>query len=608
MGFPPQFLEDVRARLSLAEVVGRRVRLVRRGRDHVGLCPFHNEKSPSFTVFADHYHCFGCGAHGSAFDFVMQSEGLEFREAVERLAAELGMALPADTPDERRRSERRRTLHDVLEAATRHYEKALRLPEGRAALDYLARRGVGEDHQKRYRLGYAPDGRGGLKAALVREGFAEDSLVEAGLLVSPEDDNRPAYDRFRGRVMFPIADRQGRIVGFGGRTLGDREPKYLNSPETPLFHKGQLLYGVHLAAKAARDAGTIIVAEGYMDVISLSQAGFEHAVAPLGTALTAEQLQELWRLVPEPIVFFDPDEAGQRAAVRAAERALPIIRSGLGLRFAFIRTDTGDDPDGIARRYPAQFIREALANAMSLSDLLFWVEASRGSVRTAEDRAGLEARLRRRVMEVGDAGLRTHLISQFRERLRQDTRREGTERPGRRSRPQAAPVPASPGHAEVTVEWRRQAILLAVVIAHPESVETIGERLGALEFSDPDLDNLRQEVLKTLSSVPDLDSAGLQSHLSRCGHSNVLGSVLGPHVVEHAFFVRPGVAVDAALKGWEETYALHVRQHVRSELGDCAQRLAQHLSPEGFAYFRALKAQEQSAAGAGDAMDGGLDD
>jgi DNA primase len=313
MAFSDQFLEDLRARAGLADVIARRVKLTKKGREHLGLCPFHKEKTPSFTVNEDKgfYHCFGCGEHGSVFDFVMATEGLNFPEAVEKLAGEAGMEVPQDSPEERQRQEQRQTLYDVTEKAARFFQHQLLSPAGKQAHDYLKGRGLTDETIKRFRLGFAPDGRNVLKQALAGDGIEDARMIATGMLIQPDDKNRDNYDRFRGRVMFPITDTRERVIAFGGRILGDGEPKYLNSPETSLFHKGRVLYGLKQASGPARKAGSIIVTEGYTDVIALSQAGLTNVVAPLGTALTEDQIKLLWRIVPEPVLCFDGDSAGQ---------------------------------------------------------------------------------------------------------------------------------------------------------------------------------------------------------------------------------------------------------------------------------------------------------
>lgn len=316
MAFPPQFLDELRARLPVSEVVGRKVRLVRKGREHSGLCPFHNEKTPSFTVNDEKafYHCFGCGQHGDVITFVMETEGLSFPEAVERLASQAGLQVPQSSPEERERAKVRNTLYDVVEQVCAWYEDNLRQTGGREALDYLRGRGFTEETIRTFRLGYSPDGRGRLLQAMEAKGIRKDQLVEAGLIKLPEGGGDPR-DYFFNRVMFPISDGRGRVIAFGGRILGDGQPKYLNSPETPLFHKGRNLYNFAMAREASRDLGTVIVAEGYTDVIALAQAGLPNAVAPLGTAVTEEQIGLLWRVADEPVLCFDGDTAGERAAI-----------------------------------------------------------------------------------------------------------------------------------------------------------------------------------------------------------------------------------------------------------------------------------------------------
>ncbi|TVR82729.1 MAG: DNA primase [Rhodospirillales bacterium] len=623
MALPSDFLDTLRARVDLAALIGKRVRLIRRGRDRVGLCPFHNEKTPSFTVFDDHYHCFGCGAHGSAFDFLMKTEGLSFPEAVERLAAELGMEVPQESPEARQSAERRRGLADVVEAAARWFARTLKAPAGAEARAYLERRGVSDDLIEHFRLGFAPAGRNGLRDALGRDGIDDAAMVAAGLLVAPDEGGRAPYDRFRNRVMFPIMDRRGQVVAFGGRILGEGEPKYLNSPETALFHKGRMVYGMHLAAPAARQAGTLIVAEGYMDVIGLHRAGLAHAVAPLGTALTPEQIAELWRVVPEPVILFDPDAAGVRAAARAAERVLPILKAGFGLKFAFIATDTGDDPDGVARRYPAQFLKSAMADALSLSDMLFWSETRDRPVRTPEDRAALESRLRRHVDSVADVSLRSHLLWGFRARIRDLGRQRDRGGPAGRSfgsgkvtgqelgrgprRPAAASMvgiePGQPESPAQTVTWRREAILLAVVLVQPDLLDTVGERLGTIGFTDPALDALRQGILDMAATGEALDSERLQSHLRRCGFSASLACVLDGRLGAHAFFARQGVALETALAGWEETFALYRRDRMRPELQHRKQALADDPSAEAYHIFQALKAHAEAVPAVRDGPD-----
>ena len=347
--YPPQVLEEIRTRLPVSAVVGKRVRLKKAGREWKGLSPFNAEKTPSFYVNdqKQFYHCFSSGKHGDIFTFLMETEGLSFPEAVERLAAEAGVPLPKLSHEDRAEEVKRKSLYDVMELAAEFFEHSLQGRFGAKARDYLAGRSLSRDTQQRFRIGYAPPERYALRDHLAGKDVSIDMMVEAGLLYSGEDVKIP-YDRFRDRVMFPICDMRGRVVAFGGRAMSADVPaKYLNSPDTPLFNKGRLLYNYHHARQPAHDRGTVIAVEGYVDVISLAVAGFPNAVAPLGTALTEDQLALLWRMAEEPILCFDGDKAGRRAAYRALDTALPNLAAGKSLRFAIL--PEGQDPDDLAR-------------------------------------------------------------------------------------------------------------------------------------------------------------------------------------------------------------------------------------------------------------------
>jgi len=608
MAIPARFLDELRDRTALSDVVGRRVRLVKKGREHHGLCPFHKEKTPSFTVNDDKgfYHCFGCGAHGSAFDFVMETEGLNFREAVEKLASEVGMQVPQDSPEERQRAEKRKTLYDVVEAACAYFERALRAPEGQAGLAYLRGRGLAEETLRKFRLGFAPDKRDGIKAALGAQGISEQQMVDAGLVIRRDDGT--TYDRFRGRVMFPILDRRGRVVAFGGRILGSDKDvaKYLNSPETDLFHKGRLLYAMDTAQVAARAGQALVVTEGYMDVIALNQAGFEGAVAPLGTALTEDQIAELWKIAPEPVLCFDGDNAGLRASARAAARALPLLRAGVGLRFAAL--PRGEDPDSLLQAKGAKAFQAVLDEAKALSQVLWELELAQGATDTPEGRAALQRRLDDHVRQIQDATVRSHFQSTFKDRVWKLGRDSGAgdwgARAGRRGRwgaPARAQVfDADAGRkaaqsARVDMVSAREEILLATLLVHPELFDEIGERLGNLAFSTVSLDNLRQEALKTLAGDPGLDSEAIERHLRDVGYAEILDSLLSSRVFGHAFFARPDEPFETALAGWNETYELYLRRELEAELLEAQRRFAADMSPENYERFRALKIQEQTA-------------
>ncbi|MDP6475126.1 MAG: DNA primase [Alphaproteobacteria bacterium] len=416
MAFTPQFLDEIRARVPLSDVIGRRVRLIRKGREHSALCPFHNEKTPSFTVSDDKgfFHCFGCGAHGDVIGFVMRDEGLAFPEAVEKLAGEAGLEVPKETPRDRARAEEQLSLYAVMEVAAKFFESELGADSGAAAGAYLKGRGLKGETIKGFRLGYAPDSKSALKSALIGKNISPAMLVTAGLLIEPEGGGA-VYDRFRNRVMFPIQDRRGRVIAFGGRALGEAQAKYLNSPETPVFHKGTVLYGMHLARGAARKSGRIIAVEGYMDVIALHQGGLVETVAPLGTALTELQMEEMWRLVDAPILCFDGDNAGRKAAARAGERALPRLKSGKSLLFASL--PMGQDPDSLIGEGGKAAIEEVLAGAEPLSEQIWKLAGGGGDLATPESRAALNRRLNLYLEQIPDDDLKFYFRRHYKNRL-----------------------------------------------------------------------------------------------------------------------------------------------------------------------------------------------
>jgi len=610
VAFSDQFLDELRGRVGLADVIGRRVKLVRKGREHQGLCPFHKEKTPSFTVNEEKgfYHCFGCQSHGSVFDFVMETEGLNFPEAVEKLAGEAGMEVPRDTPQERERQKQRQTLIDVSEAAAVLFEKALHMPEGKPALDYLHGRGLDDEIIKRFRLGFAPDGRNRLKTALARQDIPEELSVAAGLLIRPPEDrggDRAPYDRFRGRVMFPITDRRGRVVAFGGRIMGDGEPKYLNSPETPLFHKGQTLYGLNLAAPAARKAETMIVTEGYMDVIALAQAGFDHAVAPLGTALTEDQIRLLWKSVREPVLCFDGDKAGQRAAVKAAERALPHLRPGYGIRFAHL--PTGEDPDSLVSKHGPGAMQTVLDAALPLSEVLWRTESGGRIPSSAEDRAALQDRLNDHTRHIEDPTVRSHFSRVFGERLwpkGQETafRQSNQKRSGGKwkkgkwaqEKSRNAYFDSAEALSAGNMAERREEVLLAVIINHPDAFDDIEDRLGTRHFSEPELDIIRQEVLKTLADKPGLETGALIAHLDHHGYASGLRRILSAETYNHSKFARPEASLEEALAGWNHLFRLLQSRDLDIEIEEAKRASQENPSEEAKRHLRLLINQKLS--------------
>ncbi|MBB5693144.1 DNA primase [Muricoccus pecuniae] len=542
MPLPPNFLDELRARTPLPPLIGRKVKLTRNGRQWKGCCPFHNEKTPSFYVYDDHYHCFGCGQHGDAIGFTMQTEGLPFREAVERLAGEAGLEVPKESPRQAAREARAKDIHEVLAAAAEVMARWLRAPEGRQGLDYLRGRGLTEATISRFGLGWSGAGRGALAAELKPLGIEPRQLAEAGL-VKPAEGREGVYnDFFYNRVTFPIRDRRGRVVSFGGRILGDGQPKYLNGPETEAFSKRRTLYGLDMAREAVfRGRARLVVAEGYMDVIALHQAGFEGAVAPLGTALTPEQMEEIWRVTPEPVLCLDADAAGLRAAARTAEMVMPLLGTERTLHFAAVTG--GKDPDDLIRaKGPAAF-QAVLDAARPLSTALYDLMADSRPLGTPEGRAAFRNDLAAAAGRIPDKALaaeyRRALLDRFFESTRPQRpqrapfvpRAGGGGRPGFKPPPRLPPRP-SPAAEATRIEQAR--CLLAITLAHPWLLNEVEEAFALLELPHGQPSALQAAMLAwhadqvlaeeaqglTDASIVDptsLDSADLVAHLDATG-------------------------------------------------------------------------------------------
>lgn len=609
MALPDSFIEEVRARTRIVEVVGARVKLSRRGRQHWGLCPFHNEKTPSFSVSEERgfYHCFGCAAHGDAFRFLMNTEGLSFREAVVRLAERAGLRVPDETPEDRAREEERKTSLDVLEEACAFFEARLKEKDAGPARAYLRSRGLNAEAVSAFRIGYAPDSRIALKAHLAAKGISQTQMSEAGLLTRPEE-GEPG-DLFRNRITFAIRDGRGKVVGFGARTLlPDGKPKYLNSPDSPVFHKGKTLFNIDKARKAAFERQAIIVVEGYLDVIALAQAGIAHAVAPLGTALTEEQLILLWKMAPEPFVCLDGDAAGQKAAARAMERAIPMLRAGQSLRFVMM--PEGVDPDDLVRKQGIGAMQKALDGAKPLIDMLWETQVSGADISTPERRAALEGKLLSLVSGIGDETVREHYRRELKDRLFRLFRPASAPgaRESRASSPQPRwsssgrgagsgraggdrgkfnrfePEPPNPlslkssslaqraraqENGRKSVETpARASLLLAILVRHPWLLDRHYEEVEQLSFAEGPAEQLRCELLaiavNRAASGEALDTAAVQDHLARLGFA-----LDKPPLTATPLSVFPFLAENAdpglAEEGWRETLLLHRRITVLEE-------------------------------------------
>jgi len=654
MRFTPQFLDELRARLSVSEVVAKRVKLKKAGREWKGLSPFQQEKTPSFYVNDQKgfYHDFSSGKHGDIISFVMETDGLPFAEAVERLAGMAGLALPAVTPDAARQEQRRRTLHDVMDLAATYFAETLASRVGAKARGYLADRAISPATQLQFRLGYASPDRFALKEHLGKLGISVEDMVETGLLVAGDDIPVP-YDRFRDRVMFPITDLRGRVIAFGGRALDkDVAAKYLNSPETPLFHKGDNLYNHQTARKATHDGASLIVVEGYVDVIAMVTTGFPGAVAPLGTALTENQLALLWKMADEPILCFDGDRAGQKAAYRAADLALPFLAPGKSLRFALL--PEGQDPDDLARSGGRGAIEEVIGAARPLADMIWSRELEGGNFATPERRAALEARIKELTNGIRDEVVRRYYRDEFVERLqrafapeggrggfggRGNFRQSGGGRQfqprggaganrfggqgfggqgfggqgfgGRRGAPGPTPLPSGPYQAaspqlaaspimrgQRSAISRREALILQSLINHPWLLHDHLEEVAALELAHPEAHKLRAGIIAAFANdhhhSPDPGELAekMRSDLEKGGFSQLLQRVEGGITTAAVWGAREGAARDDVLATWHQLVALHRQYHsLLRELKDAELALGEDPSEANLAWLRDVKAR-----------------
>jgi DNA primase len=580
MPFPPGFLDELRNRLSVSEVIGRRVKLTRAGREFKACCPFHNEKSPSFTVNDQKgfYHCFGCGAHGDVVGFVMQNENRSFPEAVEILAGLAGMEVPQSTPEEKQRYDKEKNLYTLIEDAAKWFEQQLQKPAGAKALEYARSRGLTEAAISRFRLGFAPNDGQALLAHLKDKGYTPQQMLEAGLAKKAENEDR-IYSFFRGRLIFPVGDRKGRVVAFGARLLEGEGPKYINSAEHSLFHKGALLYGFSRARAASADGKPLIVTEGYMDVIRLVEAGFIGAVAPLGTALTEEQILALWKIIlkpplhPEllnhiPILCFDGDAAGQRAASRALERILPHLAADQSARFATM--PEGEDPDSLIKSKGPAAMQAVLDKAEPLIDFLWKTCAGERPLNTPEDRAGFRRDLETRISQIKDAALqrdyRDALAKKQRETFSEAPRYESSKNfPSRGKFPEKFPRQVLKPRALPTDLHER--IVLAIVMNHPALFSEMEDALHGLPFSDKRLSNLLQTIFNFMAEdMPHEDPAALRSYLEQNGCADALSSLFGPDLYMHAKFAQAGRPLPLARAAWRDIWQRHSRAQIEEEL------------------------------------------
>ena len=632
MRFTPQFLDELRARLPVSEVVGRRVKLRKQGREFIGLSPFNKEKSPSFTVndSKGFFHDFSSGKHGDIFGFVMETEGVTFPEAVERLAQMAGVALPKVSHEDQQRDARRKTLHDVMELAAKFFEATLAARTGAKARGYLADRGLSAATQLQFRLGYAPGERYALKEHLGSHGIPVEDMVEAGLLISGEDISLP-FDRFRDRVMFPITDLRNRVIAFGGRALEkEAQAKYLNSPETPLFHKGATLYNIAAARQAAHDGAQIVAVEGYIDVIAMVTAGFPATVAPLGTALTEEQLALIWKMADEPVLCFDGDSAGLRAAFRAVDLAMPRLLPGKSLRFALL--PQGQDPDDLARSGGREAIADVIGAARPLAAMLWTRETEGHQFDTPERRAALEARINAVTSSIGDESVRRYYREDFRARLsqffapaqnqgfaqrgnyqprgrgqdnwRERGKNEWGQRNGRPQRPEigsrntpyvvvSQQLAVSPVHRGYrTALPLREALILQAALNYPWLLHDHLEELASLEFRHADAERVKAALIDVAAHSAALEPEALRAELARRNLSEALARIAAAITTASVWGARPDAAPEDVLVTWGQLVALHRQWHsLTKELKDAEQALGQDSSEANYLRLRDVKAR-----------------
>jgi DNA primase len=638
MRFPPSFLDEIKARLPVSEVVRHRVKLLRAGREWKGLSPFNSEKTPSFFVndqkmaWFDH----SAGKNGNIFDFVMETEGLSFPEAVKQLAHEAGLALPRVSPEAEAEEKARASRHEVLALAAAYFCAQLAGREGSAARAYLAGRGLDAETQGRFQLGYASPEKYALRDALAAKGIPVQAMIEAGLLIHGEEIAVP-YDRFRDRIMFPIHDAGGRVIAFGGRALAkDASAKYLNSPETTLFHKGAILFNHHRARRAAHDGAPLIVVEGYIDVIAMASVGFEATVAPLGTALSAEQCELLWKMAEEPVLCFDGDRAGRKAAYRAIDMALPLIGPGRSLSFALL--PEGEDPDDIARSGGREAVLQLLAQALPLVDLI-WIRDTENKIfATPERRAGLERRFGEIVRDIRDETLRRYYQAEFKARLSRLFGRQFARDPSRPFRGAARTAGTKPAwqrvggpQTDLTLPPQvsrtlttsplfrsgqsrlppREGLILLLLLSHPGLIGAYVEDLAEIGFSSSEAGALRDALIACTSGAAAADAptgggaASLRAIMERQGFAPILHKLDAMAAHASHWYLKPDAAEADAGEVLKQALSLHRRAralHKELQLAELA--LGKDSSEANLGRLKDIQAQLSALGGIEAAIDG----
>ena len=583
MAYPTRFMDELNARTSLVSVVGKRVKLTKRGKEFIGLCPFHNEKTPSFHVVEDKdfYHCFGCGANGNAISFVMEMEGLSFPEAVESLASDANLEVPQQSREQQAQEQQKMGLYDIVELACQFFEKSLHSPQGATALQYLYGRGLSDSTIKHFRLGYAPAD-DSLYDYLKSHDVDDKDMDDLGLV---RFNNRGSYAFFRDRVMFTICDDRGKPIAFGGRFMGDAKAaktgKYVNSPDTPLFDKGYNLYNLHHAKTTGRKTNHIIVAEGYMDVIAMTQVGITNAVAPLGTATTPHQLQKLWKIADEPVMCFDGDDAGRGAGLRAAERAMPNLTPGKSLQFCFL--PDGLDPDDFIKDRGVEALRDYMADTMPLVQVVWDEELNRKPITTPEQQADFEKRIMARAFQINNGDVQSYYRDGYKNWIWEKIKRPNSGKSGGKTSGQTwgrrdfnngfnSNRTPSTGNSmkralkstQQQLARRQQQVVLAIGINHPSIVNLYWDQYESMPL-DRDLDNLRTALLSAMMDNNDMTCDTLQQTLS-ASHADMVSDILSPTIYMLAPAAKPDADIEQTQMLLDDILSIREQQSMHQHL------------------------------------------
>lgn len=569
----------LRQRYTLSEWISKTVALKKKGKEYSGLCPFHQEKSPSFTVNdeKEFYHCFGCGAHGDIFEFVKQTEGKSYPETVRYLAEMAGVELPKDDDFSPHQHAQQQTLYTVCQAAHAWFQSQLETARGEEARTYIHQRGVSSELRARFEIGFAPSSRNNLKDALIAQGFEERKLIEAGLLISV--DGKPSYDRFRNRLMFPIKDKQGRVIAFGGRTLDGHGAKYINSAESEIFNKSATLFGLDLASKPAFQMNMLVVVEGYMDVVALHKADIQSAVAPLGTAMTESHLHIAWRVVREPVVCFDGDAAGRKAAHSIALKALPLLRPGFSLQFTFL--PEGEDPDSFLSSFGAGELRRFLTHPKPLSDIIWEYALQQFPSQTPEQQAHFRAEIMNLVSSIQDEGVRKAYRAFMEDKLWQRFGSSRFKKPFQKRANMMASNAADLALPEYSVLERVEKKILAFTLSYPELVaqnETIGEDFFShIHFSVDSHQRLHQRMVDFMSHCERIDQDILQRHLEKEGFHTDIIELCGKRsaYVDHFFSQDEETLVILWACAMKQYYITHMQLERQAALEDASDDAAE---------------------------------